>query len=149
MRDIHSAVDPTRERGDRLYLEVIGGEQGRHGDRLVHAGKHAVEEIAVERHLGGVFRDLADAAHRGDGLDRVLAARGFRGQHHRVGPSSTALATSDTSARVGTGLEIIDSIICVAVMVSLFCSRAWRSFAFAAPEPRRRRLPRRDHRARP
>src|SRR5260221_5428255 len=26
-------------------------------------------------------------------------------------PSSTALATSDTSARVGTGLEIIDSII--------------------------------------
>jgi len=30
-------------------------------------------------------------------------------------PSSTALATSDTSARVGTGLEIIDSIIWVAV----------------------------------
>src|SRR5882724_10334839 len=40
-------------------------------------------------------------------------------------PSSTALATSDTSARVGTGLEIIDSIICVAVMVSLFCFRAF------------------------
>ncbi len=39
-------------------------------------------------------------------------------------PSSTALATSETSARVGTGLEIIDSIICVAVMVSLFSSRA-------------------------
>src|SRR3990172_2997558 len=34
-------------------------------------------------------------------------------------PSSTALATSDTSARVGIGLEIIDSIISVAVMVSL------------------------------
>src|SRR5947207_8029952 len=28
-------------------------------------------------------------------------------------PSSTALATSETSARVGTGLAIIDSIICV------------------------------------
>ena len=45
-------------------------------------------------------------------------------------PSSTALATSDTSARVGTGLEIIDSIICVAVMVSLFCSRASRIIRF-------------------
>src|SRR5262249_43984479 len=33
-------------------------------------------------------------------------------------PSSTAFATSDTSARVGTGLEIIDSIIWVAVIVS-------------------------------
>src|SRR5438105_1415546 len=39
-------------------------------------------------------------------------------------PSSTALATSETSARVGTGLAIIDSIICVAVMVSLLSSRA-------------------------
>ena len=33
-------------------------------------------------------------------------------------PSSTAFATSDTSARVGTGLWIIDSIICVAVIVT-------------------------------
>ena len=47
-------------------------------------------------------------------------------------PSSTALATSDTSARVGTGLEIIDSIICVAVMVSLFCSRARRIICFCS-----------------
>ena len=31
-------------------------------------------------------------------------------------PSSTALATSNTSARVGIELLIIDSIICVAVM---------------------------------
>src|SRR3569832_956900 len=30
-------------------------------------------------------------------------------------PSSTALATSNTSARVGIGFSIIDSIICVAV----------------------------------
>ena len=41
-------------------------------------------------------------------------------------PSSTALATSDTSARVGTGLWIIDSIICVAVMTNLLRSRATR-----------------------
>ena len=35
-------------------------------------------------------------------------------------PSRTAFATSDTSALVGTGDVIIDSIICVAVIVSLF-----------------------------
>ncbi len=45
-------------------------------------------------------------------------------------PSSTALATSDTSARVGTGLAIIDSIIWVAVIVSLFFSRASRIMRF-------------------
>ena len=39
-------------------------------------------------------------------------------------PSSTALATSLTSARVGTALTIIDSIICVAVIVSLLASSA-------------------------
>src|SRR6266568_9049565 len=93
--DRNAAVDarhPQRgrprlgERGDRLYLEVIGGEKRSHGDRLVHASKDAVEEVAVERHLGRVCRYLADAAHGGDGLHRVLAACGFRGQHHRVGP---------------------------------------------------------------
>ncbi len=39
-------------------------------------------------------------------------------------PSSTALATSLTSARVGTGLTIIDSIIWVAVITTLSISRA-------------------------
>ena len=39
-------------------------------------------------------------------------------------PSSTALATSLTSARVGTGLVIMLSIICVAVMTTLSISRA-------------------------
>mmetsp|Transcript_13569 Transcript_13569/g.42489 ORF Transcript_13569/g.42489 Transcript_13569/m.42489 type:complete len:294 (-) Transcript_13569:464-1345(-) len=34
-------------------------------------------------------------------------------------PSSTAFATSDTSARVGRGLEVIDSSICVAQMIGL------------------------------
>src|SRR5213078_615261 len=47
-------------------------------------------------------------------------------------PSSTAFATSDTSARVGTGLEIIDSIIWVAVMVSLLCSRPSRIIFFCS-----------------
>ena len=48
-------------------------------------------------------------------------------------PSSTALATSDTSARVGTGFTIIDSIIWVAVMESLLRSRARRSMRFWSP----------------
>ncbi len=34
-------------------------------------------------------------------------------------PSSTALATSVTSARVGRGLRIMESSICVAVMAGL------------------------------
>merc|ERR1719353_2406670 len=34
-------------------------------------------------------------------------------------PSSTALATSETSARVGRGLVVIDSSICVAQMIGL------------------------------
>ena len=47
-------------------------------------------------------------------------------------PSSTALATSETSARVGIGLEIMDSIICVAVMVNLLSSRAMRIMRFCS-----------------
>ena len=39
-------------------------------------------------------------------------------------PSNTALATSLTSARVGTGLVIILSIICVAVILKRRNSRA-------------------------
>ena len=42
-------------------------------------------------------------------------------------PSSTALATSEASARVGAGLEIIDSSIWVATMTGLACSRALRT----------------------
>jgi len=45
-------------------------------------------------------------------------------------PSSTALATSLTSARVGTGLTIMLSIICVAVMAILSISRAMRIIRF-------------------
>ena len=45
-------------------------------------------------------------------------------------PSSTALATSEISARVGTGDSIIDSIICVAVMAILFRFLAMRIMRF-------------------
>ena len=48
-------------------------------------------------------------------------------------PSSTALATSLTSARVGTGLWIIDSIICVAVMTMRLASCACWMMVFCRP----------------
>ena len=47
-------------------------------------------------------------------------------------PSSTALATSEISARVGTGASIIDSIICVAVMATLFRLLAMRIMRFCS-----------------
>ena len=47
-------------------------------------------------------------------------------------PSKTAFATSDTSARVGTAFCIIDSIICVAVIASLFDWRAIRIMRFCS-----------------
>src|SRR5450830_299199 len=48
-------------------------------------------------------------------------------------PSSTALATSLTSARVGTGLVIMLSIIWVAVITTLSLSRARRIMRFCRP----------------
>ena len=47
-------------------------------------------------------------------------------------PSSTALATSLTSARVGTGFSIMLSIICVAVMLKRRISRARRIMRFCS-----------------
>ena len=48
-------------------------------------------------------------------------------------PSSTALATSETSARVGWGLWIMDSIIWVAVITKRFSARARRMMCFCTP----------------
>ena len=45
-------------------------------------------------------------------------------------PSSTALATSDASARVGRGAEIIDSSIWVATMTGLALRRAFSTISF-------------------
>ncbi len=45
-------------------------------------------------------------------------------------PSSTALATSDASARVGRGAEIIDSSIWVATMTGLALRRAFSTMSF-------------------
>ncbi len=45
-------------------------------------------------------------------------------------PSNTALATSLTSARVGSGAWIIDSSICVAVTTGLPISTQWRMICF-------------------
>ena len=48
-------------------------------------------------------------------------------------PSKIAVATSETSARVGTGLEIIDSSICVATTTGLPARRAARVICFWMP----------------
>ena len=48
-------------------------------------------------------------------------------------PSKIAVATSETSARVGTGLEIIDSSICVATTTGLPARRAARVSCFWMP----------------
>ena len=48
-------------------------------------------------------------------------------------PSNTAVATSDTSARVGTGATIIDSSICVATTTGLPWRRASRVMRFCRP----------------
>jgi hypothetical protein len=139
--DRHAAVEARhpqrgrarlRERGDGLDLEVEGGEQRRHGDRLVDAGEHAVEEVAVERRLGGLLGFDADAAMASTVSTGYLPAAVSAESITASVPSSTALATSETSARVGTGLWIIDSIICVAVMASLLCSRAMRIMRFCS-----------------
>ena len=47
-------------------------------------------------------------------------------------PSSTALATSEASARVGAGLEIIDSSIWVATMTGLALRRAFSTTSFCS-----------------
>ncbi len=45
-------------------------------------------------------------------------------------PSRIAFAMSEASARVGSGCEIIDSSICVAVITGLDRSSAWRMIRF-------------------
>ena len=59
--------------------------------------------------------------HREDGY----CPSAVRREHQSSLPSQTAFATSDASARVGRGSEIMDWSICVAVMTT-------RSFLFAA-----------------
>src|SRR5271163_1408881 len=51
-------------------------------------------------------------------------------------PSNTAVATSETSARVGTGVVIIDSSICVATTTGLPTRRAIRVMLFCKPGTR-------------
>ena len=64
-------------------------------------------------------------------------------------PSSTALATSDASARVGRGAEIIDSSIWVATMTGLAWTRARSTIRFWPSAPAPAEAPHRDPRGRP
>src|ERR1700740_1024537 len=55
-------------------------------------------------------------------------------------PSKIAVATSETSARVGTGLEIIDSSIWVATTIGLPARRQAGGLFFCTPGTPARRL---------
>ena len=77
---------------------------------------------------------LGDAVHGRDRLDRILRRRPIRPTaSRRRRPRRSAVATSDTSARVGTGLEIIDSSIWVATTTGLPARRAARVICFWMP----------------
>ena len=104
---------------------MVGGEQRAHGDRLVDALEGLAREVGVELDLvlgaSAAWQILAISTTVSSGyLPAAVSAESITASV----PSSTALATSLTSARVGTGLVIIDSIICVAVMTTLSCWRA-------------------------
>jgi hypothetical protein len=110
---------------------VEGGKQARHRDRLVDAREYSIEEILVEadrlRVLGlDVMRCIASSFHR------IHAAGRFRRKHDCVGAVEHRVGDVGDLARVGTGLATIDSIICVAVMVSLLFSRARRIMRFCS-----------------
>ena len=66
-----------------------------------------------------VLRLLHDYAIMDSASTGYFAHGGLAGQHNRVVPSYTALATSVTSALVGRGLRIMESSIWVAVITGL------------------------------
>ena len=111
--DRHAAVQarhPQRgrarcgQRGDRLDLEVVRGEQRRHRDRLVDAREHAVQEVAIELDRLDFSASTQICAIDSTVSTGYLPAAVSAESITASVPSSTALATSETSARVGTGL---------------------------------------------
>src|SRR5450759_2972810 len=121
---------------NRFYFEMQSGKQCGHGDRLIDAGKflrgcavidHVVLVIAFGFGLEEI-RAIASMVSTGKSPTAVSADNITASV-----PSNTAFATSDTSARVGIGLVIIDSIICVAVITRRFFSRAILIMRFCNP----------------
>ena len=146
-----------RQRDDRhLRALARGAQAGRAGRRIgddrrefqrlgdlargerngVGAGRFRLGALGVDdAGIGWVALDLGrrcgsssppprpDSAPAADSADSMMASA----------PSNTAVATSDTSARVGTGAVIIDSSICVATTTGLPARRAARVICFWMP----------------
>ena len=133
MRDIHSAVDPdwvsaTMARIFRCCatnsaLIAIDWSM-RVKPRVMCEG---ASDVASPRSASVQMRAIDSTVSTGY-LPAAVSAESMTASV----PSSTALATSETSARVGTGDSIIDSIIWVAVIVTLFSSRAMRIIRFCS-----------------
>ena len=84
--------------------------------------------------IAGVVLDLdGDAVHRRDRLDGYWPTAVSADSMTASAPSNTAVATSETSARVGTGDEIMLSSICVATTTGLPAARALRVICFCSP----------------
>ena len=89
--------------------------------------------VMIERYSASVstsiaMRSIIDTASIGY-LPTALSAESMTAS----APSKMACATSDTSARVGTGEVIIDSSICVATTTGLPWRRARRTMRFWMP----------------
>ena len=133
-RDIHSAVEPDcGQRGDRLDLQVVRGEQRRHGDRLVDARERAVEEVAVQRRLGVDFSASRQSA---PSPRRSPPGTCRRRSRPRASPRRCRRAPRWPRRRPrrawAPAISIIDSIIWVAVIASLLSSRAIRIMRFCS-----------------
>src|SRR5882672_11210947 len=112
------------ERDDRAHLHVIRRVHHGHGDRLVGELEHAIVAMArAARRELELLGALDDLRHRLHGLTGYLPTALSPESMTASVPSMTAFETSETSARVGIGLWIIDSIICVAVITTLL---RWR-----------------------
>ena len=110
------------------------------------SSKRALKRIACEQHqvarcFPAVHQRARGVLREGEGVLRALAVSP-ESMTQSV-PSNTALATSDVSARVGRGLLIIESSICVAVTTGLpamlhfeiiiFCANATFSPGISTP----------------
>ena len=112
------------QRQDGLATQVVGGEQGAHGDGLVDAAELAAREVGVECDELGALGFEGDGGHLLNRLDGELARSGLGREHHGVGAVEHSVGHVGHLGAVGTGLTIMDSIICVAVMATLSRSRA-------------------------
>ena len=101
-------------------------------------------------------RSTDDPRHRAHGLDGVVAHARLAREHHGVGAVEHGVGDSVASARVGPGLLIMDSSICVATITGFALRRAISMIRFCRngtsssghPRPGRRGPPSRRRRPR-